>query len=76
MVLFHTFSPLSFTPLQIDLGLANVPAVIEQISNAFGFNEEEVLKVKSLSTYDTLYYFFAYRYLQRMELVLMISFQP
>ena len=30
---------------QIDLGLANIPRVIEQVGNAFGFGEDEILKV-------------------------------
>ncbi len=30
---------------KIDLGLANIPGVVEQIGNAFGFGEDEILKV-------------------------------
>ena len=32
--------------LQIDLSSADVPMVVEQIGNAFGFVEDDILKVK------------------------------
>ena len=40
-----SFMSLCYT-LQIDLSSADVPMVVEQIGNAFGFVEDDILKVK------------------------------
>ena len=54
----------NFCGVQIDLGLADVPMVIEQMRNAFGFGEDEVMKVirfrfdKCLSIYSLEVCFF------------------
>ena len=45
------FSPDYIVPFpdpQVDLTLADIPGVTEQLNNAFGFKQEEILKVDSL----------------------------